>query len=134
MTPLASLAEHCAQQAKLIRHNLEYMPKDLQESQQLQAQQYEQWATACREADGDDSHAFDLSPAMVQARNDQLIALLRKAAHALENSYNAVEWPANGTSQCEITAAELRAIVGPDCCASYPRCEHQQQRIREGQV
>ncbi len=42
---------------------------------------------------------------------EAMMAALRRAEEALRRSYNAQEWPADGTSLQEVTAAEIRALL-----------------------
>ena len=84
MSALLEAAEFHERMAKSARQFAEWTPiKELAEVQLLDAWKHDRWATAIREADGDDR-------------------LLRACA-----------------------------IVGPDCCAKYPYCEHQQKKIEE---
>lgn len=46
-----------------------------------------------------------------QAKIKGLRALLDRAANALENTYDACDYPADGTSNAEIVAAEIRAAL-----------------------
>jgi hypothetical protein len=71
---------------------------------------FEQWCEANNIETGRTVCVFE-AWAKLQSERDELLAMLVFCKSALEHCYDVVEWPANGSSQCDLAISKAKRVI-----------------------